>query len=138
MAKMILKEAFISVGGNDFSTKLKQVTIKMDKDIKDATAMTQEWEEALAGTKKAEITAQFFQDYDGATSVDAVLWAAFLSDAVTALIIRPAQASAGSDNPQFACNAHIPSYQPLGASKGDVVMAPVTFKVTGGITRTTS
>jgi len=138
MAKLVLTDADVKVNTVDLGDRVKSLTLRINKDIPDATAMGDTWSEALCSTYHADGTIEFYQDY-AAANVDATVWAAFAVTAgVVIKFIAVAAATGAVTNPIYYGTAHITEYTPLGGSYGEVCMAPVSFTFTGAITRDTA
>jgi len=138
MAKLVLTNAAVKINSVDLSDHVKSLTLRVNKDIPDATSMTATWAEVLASTLHADATIEFFQDY-AAVNVDATLWTAMtVAPYLTAGVVvkfAAAGTTGAATNPIYHGTAHINDYTPIGGSYGDVCMAPVSLTFTGGITR---
>ena len=73
MSKLVLSEAYVSLGGTDLSDHLRSITLETSADVVDASCMTDTWKERLAGLKDWKLTLEFAQDF-AAASVDATLF----------------------------------------------------------------
>ena len=134
MAKLVLTNAAVKVNAVDLSDHVKSLTLRVNKDIPDATTMTATWAAALGSTLHADATIEFFQDY-AAANVDATVYTAFLVTAGVVVKFAAAGTTGAATNPIYHGTAHINEYTPIGGSHGDVCMAPVSLTFTGGITR---
>jgi hypothetical protein len=134
MSKMILNAAYFGVGAGptDLSAHVRSVTIDMKTDIVDATCMTDTYKDKLPGMTDWSVTVEFAQDYV-AGSVDATLFP--LLGTSVALTIRPTQAAAGADNPEFTGNGIMESYTPLDGKVSDLNSNKVTFQGAGALSR---
>jgi len=141
MAKLVLNDAAVMVNAVDLSDHVKSLTLRIAKDIPDATAMGDTWSEALCGALHADGTIEFYQDY-AAANVDATLWTAMVvAPYLTAgVVIKfcPVGTTGSATNPIYHGTAHITEYSPLAGSYADVCMAPVSFTFTGAVTRATT
>lgn len=134
MAKLVLTNAAVKINGVDLSDHVKSLTLRVNKDIPDATAMGDTWAEALAAALHADATIEFYQDY-AAANVDATVYTAFLVTAGVVVKFAAAGTTGSATNPIWHGTAHITEYTPLGGSYGDVCMAPVSLTYTGTLTR---
>jgi hypothetical protein len=138
MAKLVLTDADVMVNTVDLGAYVKSLTLRVAKDIPDATSMGSTWVTALCGAFHADGTIEFFQDY-AVSIVDTTIYTAFLVVAGVVIKFAPiATATATTSKPIYYGTAHITEYTPLGGSYGEVCMAPVSFTFTGAITRDTS
>lgn len=137
MAKIVLVDAFVSIGGVDLSNRVKQVTLDYNAETPDGSAMgSGSIRERLAGLKDWSLTLEFLQDY-AAASVDATIFA--LVGTVVAVILRPVKGSAvGATNPNYAASGIIDKYSPLAGAIGETALSPVSIVGTTALQRLTS
>lgn len=132
MAKAILNATFISIATNDLSDRCRSIALEMNGDIVDVTCMTDTYKDKLAGLTDWKVTVEFAQDY-AAGSVDAILFP--LVGTSVALVIRPTQAAAGADNPEFTGNAFLTGYSPLDGKVSEGNFTKCTFEGAGALGR---
>lgn len=129
MAKTILNAAYFAAGTSgaevDLSDHVRSVAIEMKTDIVDATCMTDTYKDKLAGMTDWKVTVEFAQDYASA-KVDATLFPLIGQD--VSLIIRPTQAAAGAENPEYTGTGIMTDYSPLDGKVGDLNTNKVTFE----------
>ena len=137
MAKIILKDAVVTINSQALSTRVKTVTIDYSADQEDATAMGDDTHIRLAGLKDWSITCEFHQDY-AASSVDATLFDLVGAAAFT-VSVKPTSAATAATNPDFTGSATLETYGGVvGGSVGDLASATATFQSAGDLSRTTS
>lgn len=137
MAKLVLVDAYVSIGGVDLSNRLKQVTLEYSAEALEASAMGNGGiHERLPGLKDWSLQLEFLNDY-AAASVDATIFP--LVGTQVAVILRPTRGNAVSaTNPNYAASGIIDKYSPLAGSIGEAVMAPVSIVGTTALTRLTA
>lgn len=133
MAKLVFKDAFLSIGGKVLSTYVESVTLTYTADTPEKTAMADGTRTRLPGLLDWSLEVNFRQDFAD-TEVDSTLFA-LVGAASTALELRPTTAAVGADNPKWTGNMQISSYSPVGGSVGDVAAAPISFVGDGTLTR---
>jgi hypothetical protein len=133
MAKFVLKNAFLSIDGNDVSDHVESLTINYSAETPEKTAMGDNSLTRLPGLKDSSVDANFRQDF-AAGNVDAILFP-LVGAAAFPVIIRPDAGAKGAANPEFTGNFLLASYNPLGGSVGDVAAAPVTMVADGDLAR---
>jgi len=122
----------------DFSDHIRQVTLNMNVAMQDFTTFGDgAFVSQKPGLKGADISIEFNQDF-AASSIDAVLGAAFLAGTLVYLDIRPTNAARGTTNPSYVYAGYISEYPPIGQSVGDRASVSVGFAVTGTYARLTS
>ena len=138
MSEVILKDAFVSIGGTDLSDQVREVTIQEGHESQDPTTMGQSTRRVKAGLKTWNVSIVFNQDFS-ANEVDAKLSAVYAADPPeAALIIRPDSGAVSATNPQWSGTGVLLDYTPLDAAVGDLLEAPVTFEAGSDLTRATS
>ena len=140
MAKIVVKNQFLSLGGTEYSSQIKGATLTINAPEVDVTNMDGNgWAELLSGILKAQIQIDFVKDAD-LSGLDAAVWAV-LTHATTntmAFVLKLQDASTSSTNPQFSGTVLVNNWSPISGSVGQAFGGSITFPVTGAITRATS
>ena len=136
MTKLVLTDAFLSIGGNDLSAHVQSVSLNYEAEEQDSTTMGVDTREALGGLKNWSMDVTFAQDFASGT-VDAAMFS--IVGTQVAVILRAVNTGGVSTtNPNYTGTGLISSYNPIGNSIGDFAVAPVTIKAAGTLTRATS
>ena len=136
MAAIIIKDAFVSVGATDISAHVTSVEIPFDRDEKEVTAMGDNSKTRIKGLKDGSVQINF--NLDAGRVVDALFWTEYLSDAVTAVVVRSDSGSVSATNPQYAGNVMVLEFNPISGTVGDNHASSVTWPASGDWARTTS
>lgn len=138
MAKLVLRDCFISVDGVDLSDHTSSVTITMEKDEIETTAFTGSGRERVHGLNNDSFELNLQQDFDAA-SVDATLFPLWDQENEFVVEVRPTSAAASATNPSYTGTCILLNYQPLAGGVGELSETSVTFMVQRtGITRATA
>ena len=140
MAKHVLRSATITVNGTDLSDHCSSVTLEDSAEEVDFTAFgANNYREFSPGMKDATITAEFFNDF-AASSVDAVLSAAYSSSTAFPVVVKADSAATSATNPSFTMSSRLYTYSPLAGGVGDANTTSATFRHAGtaGLVRGTS
>lgn len=150
MAKFVLKDAFVEIedytsdgetlSGSpvDLSDHVQSLTISIETDTPEATAMGDLDRVRLYGLREwsAEIT--FFQDF-ASGSVDETIWDVISNQKFVQLRFRKdLNTTVGPQNPEYSGRAVLPQHNPLAGSIGEVSTITINFQSSGQITRSTS
>lgn len=136
MAKQVLLQSFISVGGTDLSAYCSKIELQVEVEEKDATTFgSAGWHENLGGIKSGSLALTFKQDV-AASAIDSILWP-FLGTVQT-FEVRLSNAVVGTSNPKYTGSALVRQHNPISGSVGDMAEMSVTWPTTGAITRATS
>lgn len=135
MANMVLTNAFVSINSVNLSAYVKSVTLAYKSEMQDDTAMGDTARSRIGSLKDFTVSVEFFQDFV-ASAVDATLFG--IVGSVVPIEIRGSAAAVSATNPKYTGSAILETYQPVGGSVGDNLMAPVTMSGVGALTRATS
>ena len=133
MPRLVLTNAFISVGGVDLSDLVASVTLNSTFDVVETTAFSSTAAKSrVAGLADNSISLEFHQDY-ATGEVEQTIYPLLGTSA--AVIVKPNGASTSAFNPSYTCNAIISEWTPLNGAVGELATASVTWPVTGAITK---
>jgi hypothetical protein len=133
MARLVLTNAFISVGGVDLSDLVASVTLNSTFDVVETTAFSSTAAKTrLAGLADNSISLEFHQDY-ATGEVEQTIYP--LLGTVATVIVKPNGASTSAFNPSYTCSAVIAEWTPLNGAVGELASASVSWPVTGAITK---
>lgn len=135
MANMVLTNAYVSINSVNLSSFVKTVTLSYKSEMQDDTAMGDSARSRIGSLKDWTLTVEFFQDY-AAGAVDATLFS--IVGSVVPIEIRGANTTVSATNPKYTGNAILESYQPVGGSVGDNLMAPISMSGVLSLTRGTA
>jgi len=135
MAKLVLTDAFVSIGGADLSAFVRSVSFTYNADVQDSTTMGSDTRTRLAGLRDWNMTVELTQDF-AASGVDATLFP--LVGTSVAVEVRPTSAARSSTNPGYTGNAILSSYPPIDGSIGDLLTASIELQGDGTLTRNTA
>jgi len=133
MARIVLTDAFISVGGVDLSDRVASVTLSETFDIVETTAFSSTAAKTrVAGLEDNSITLEFHQDY-ATSEVEQTIYP--LLGTAAAVIVKPNGSGTSAFNPSYTCSAIIAEWTPINGSVGELATASVTWPITGAITK---
>ncbi len=133
MARIVLTDAFISVGGVDLSDRVASVTLSETFDIVETTAFSSTAAKTrVAGLEDNSITLEFHQDY-ATSEVEQTIYP--LLGTAAAVIVKPNGSTTSAFNPSYTCSAIISEWTPINGSVGELATASVTWPITGAITK---
>ena len=136
MARIVLTDAFISVGGVDLSDRVASVTLNETFDIVETTAFSSTAAKTrVAGLEDNSITLEFHQDY-ATGEVEQTIYP--LLGTAAAVIVKPNGSSTSAFNPSYTCSAIISEWTAINGSVGELATASVTWPITGAITKAVS
>jgi len=135
MAKIVLTNPSITVGGVDLSDHINNITLETKYDIIETTTFGSTAKTRVAGLADNQITLDFMQDF-AASSVEATIYP--LLGTSTSIVIKPVSGTTTTTNPQYTVSALVADWTPLKGGVGQLATASVTWPVSGVITKATS
>lgn len=132
MAKQILKDVTVSVGGVALGTSVKSVEISLTADAKETTAFGDGWIQRIAGLKDGSIKIDFMQDY-AASSVEATLFPLF--GTLATVVIVPNTGTVSATNPSYTAVCLVNQLSPVAGAVGDVATQSVTWPTSGTVVK---
>jgi hypothetical protein len=135
MANMVLTNAYVLINNVNLSAFVKSVTLSYKSEMQDDTAMGDTARSRIGSLKDFTLSVEFFQDY-AASAVDVTLFN--IVGTVVPIEIRGSTAAVSATNPKYMGNAILETYQPVGGSVGDNLMAPITMSGCSALSRFTT
>lgn len=135
MAKLVLTNPSITIGGVDLSDHINNVTLDTKYDIVETTAFGSTAKTRVAGLADNSVTIDFMQDF-GSSSVEATIYP--ILGTATSIVIKPVAGTTTTTNPQYTISAVVSEWQPLKGGIGQLATASVTWPVSGAITKALS
>src|SRR3989304_5712860 len=132
MATVVFTDAQVVINAVDLSDHVRQVTLEYNAEALDETAMADTTRVRKGGLLDWSVTVEFFQDF-AASEVDVTLFA--LVGTTFTVAVRPTTDAIAATNPEFPGTGILESYQPMGNAVGEMLMAPVTIRAAGVLTR---
>ena len=132
MAKQIIKDAQVTVGGVSLGTSVKSVEISLTADAKETTAFGDGWTQRIAGLKDGSIKIDFMQDY-AASSVEATLFPLF--GTLATVVIVPNSGTVSATNPSYTAVCLVNQLSPVAGAVGDVATQSVTWPTSGTVVK---
>ena len=136
MAKFVVIDPVIVVGGSTVTASCASATISLEADDVETTAFGSEWRTRVGGLKGGSVDFEFHQDF-GSGGVDELLYP--LLGGTAAVSIKPGGTAATSaTNPAYTFDVLVAQYSPMDSAVGDLATVSVSFPVTGPVTRATA
>lgn len=114
----------VEVNSVDLSAWVESVTLPVEFEALEDTAMGDSARSRIAGLEDGSITLNFNDDFD-ASAVDATIWAARKTAVVCK--VRPTSAAIGATNPEYVGSYLVNQVNPFGVSVGQLAKRSVTW-----------
>lgn len=132
MATFVLKDATVTVNAVDLSDWITSVTLSLEVDEQEDTAMGDDFRSRLGGLKDWSLDIDFNQDF-GAAAVDATVWPLLGNSA--AVTVKSNSGATSATNPIYSGNVLVTEYSPIDGGVGDVATTSVSWSGNGLLTR---
>ena len=138
MAKLVLTNASVTIGGVDLSAWVTSVTLDTKYDILETTAMNSTAKTRIAGLADNSITVEFLQDF-ATSAVEQTIYP-LLGTATTIVVIPQSPTVAptvavSALNPRYTVSALVTEWSPLKGGVGELASVSVSWPVSGAITK---
>ena len=130
MAKLVLTNANISIGGTDVSANVAAVTLTTSVNPVETTAFGSTAITRVGGLKDNSITLSLHQDY---SAIEGLVYP--LIGTPTTIIVFPNGTVVGTTNPRYTVSALVTEWSPVNGAVGDLNTVDVTWPVTGEVTK---
>ena len=135
MAKLVLTNPSITIGGIDLSDHINNITLETKYDIIETTTFGSTSKSRVAGLADNSVSLDFMQDF-GSSSVESTIYP--LLGTATTIVIKPVAGTTTTTNPQYTISAVVSDWTPLKAGIGQLATASVTWPISGAITKATA
>jgi hypothetical protein len=137
MARIVLTDVGVVLGGVDLSDHIASVEIAQNFDEVETTAFGDGGRTRVAGLEDSSITLSFHQDF-AAANVDATI--APLVGGTASFVFAPfgTAVAASGTAPRYTGTVLLTEWTPLNGTVGDLSTADVTWPVVGKIARGTA
>lgn len=134
MAKHVLYDAFVSIGGTDLTDHVHSISYELNIEGQQAAAMGEAQSYEMAGVSSiSDIQIEYYQDF-AASKTWASHKAMWTGRSTASLIVKPASGAESATNPAFTVAVFVKKLPAVTGSRGDRHMAPVTYGVAGALT----
>jgi hypothetical protein len=134
MARIVLIDAKITIGGVNLSDHITSVALSTSDDVVDTSAFgTGAARLRVAGLADNSVTLEFQQDF-AASNVEATIYP--MLGSTQTVVVTPTSATGGTaTNPSYTFSALVSEWQPLSGAVGELATVSVTWPISGAITK---
>jgi len=133
MAKIVLTNAYVSIGGVDLSDAISSVSLSTTRDAVETTAFgSTAARTRVGGLADNSVTLEFHQDF-ATSEVEQTIYP--LLGTTTTVIINANGSSTTTTNPSYTFTALVTEWTPVNGAVGELATASVTWPISGAITK---
>lgn len=139
MPIVVLTDAFVQISGQTLSDHIRKVTVQMNSDDVDISAMGGTSHVHAPGLRDDRMTFDLYTDYDP-NKTDAVISALQGVAAGGTIVVKPSSATVSATNPTYTMVGFPVSYSPIDGEVGAASLTTVEFvpSLGGKIVRATA
>lgn len=130
MAKLVLTNAFISIGGTDVSSSVASVEVSTTAEEIETTAFGSTGKTRVGGLLDSSVSLSMHQDY---SAIEGLVYP--LIGSTTTIVVKPNGTAVSSANPSYTMLALVTSWSPVNGAVGELNTVDVQFPVSGTITK---
>ena len=137
MARIVLTNVDVEIGGVNLSDHISSITLSTTYDVLETTAfgagnVPAAAKSRIAGLADNSITLEFHQDF-AASEVEATIYP--LLGTTQTIKVKPTNGAIAADNPEYMVSALISEWTPLNGAVGELATASVTWPISGAIVK---
>jgi len=130
VAKLVLTNANVVLGGTDVSSYVASVTLNISVNEVETTAFGSGATTRVGGLQDNSVTLDMHQDY---SAIEGLVYP--LIGSTTSLVIKPNGTAVGTANPSYSMTPLIVEWSPVNGAVGELATASVTWPVSGTVTK---
>jgi len=130
MAKLVLTNSNVTLGGTDISAYVASVTLSISVNEVETTAFGSGATTRVGGLQDNSVTLDMHQDY---SAIEGLVYP--LIGSTTSLVIKPNGTAVGTANPSYTMTPLVTEWTPVNGAVGELATASVTWAVSGTVTK---
>lgn len=135
MAKFVITNPEITIGGVDLSDHIASVTLSENYAEVATTAFGDTAVTRVAGLGDHSVSLSFHEDF-ATSEVHQTVYP--LVGTTTAVTVKPTNDATAADNPEFSATVLVTEWPILDGTVGDLASASISWPISGAITKATS
>jgi hypothetical protein len=130
MAKLVLTNANITIGGTDVSANVASVQIETSVDEVETTAFGDTGKTRVGGLLDTTISLSMHNDY---SVIEGLMYP--LIGSTTTIVVKPNGTAVSTANPSYSAVCLVNSWSPVNGAVGELASVDVSFPVSGIVTK---
>jgi hypothetical protein len=131
MAKLVMTNANVTLGGTDISAYVASVTLSISVNEVETTSFGVGAVQRVGGLQDNSVTLDMHQDY---SAIEGLVYP--LIGSTTSLVIKPNGTAVGTANPSYTTNSVlITEWTPVNGAVGELATISVTWPISGTVTK---
>ena len=130
MAKLVMTNANVTLGGTDISAYVASVTLSISVNEVETTSFGVGAVQRVGGLQDNSVTLDMHQDY---SAIEGLVYP--LIGSTTSLIIKPNGTAVGTANPSYTMTPLVTEWTPVNGAVGELATISVTWPISGTVTK---
>lgn len=130
MAKLVLTNSNVVLGGTDISSYVASITLTISVNEVETTSFGTGAVTRVGGLQDNSVTLDLHQDY---SAIEGLVYP--LIGSTTSLVIKPNGTAVGTANPSYTMTPLVTEWTPVNGAVGELATASVTFPISGTVTK---
>ncbi len=130
MAKLVMTNANVVLGGTDVSSYVASVTLNISVNEVETTAFGSGATTRVGGLQDNSVTLDMHQDF---SAIEGLVYP--LIGSTTSLVIKPNGTAVGTANPSYTMTPLVTEWTPVNGAVGELATASITWPVSGTVTK---
>ena len=130
MAKLVMTNANVVLGGTDVSSYVASVTLNISVNEVETTAFGAGAVTRVGGLQDNSVTLDMHQDY---SAIEGLVYP--LIGSTTSLVVKPNGTAVGTANPSYTMTPLVTEWTPVNGAVGELATASITWPVSGTVTK---
>ena len=130
MAKLVLTNANVTLGGTDVSSYVASVTLNISVNEVETTAFGSGATTRVGGLQDNSVTLDMHQDY---SAIEGLVYP--LIGSTTSLVVKPNGTAVGTANPSYTMTPLVTEWTPVNGAVGELATVSITWPVSGTVTK---
>jgi hypothetical protein len=130
VAKLVLTNANVVLGGTDVSSYVASVTLNISVNEVETTAFGTGAVTRVGGLQDNSVTLDMHQDY---SAIEGLVYP--LIGSTTSLVVKPNGTAVGTANPSYTMTPLVTEWTPVNGAVGELATASITWPVSGTVTK---
>jgi hypothetical protein len=130
VAKLVLTNANVVLGGTDVSSYVASVTLNISVNEVETTAFGTGAVTRVGGLQDNSVTLSLHQDY---SAIEGLVYP--LVGSTTSLVVKPNGTAVGTANPSYTMTPLVTEWTPVNGAVGELAVADITWPVSGTVTK---
>jgi len=130
MAKLVLTNSNVTLGGTDVSAYVASVTLSISVNEVETTSFGTGAVTRVGGLQDNSVTLDMHQDY---SAIEGLVYP--LIGSTTSLVIKPNGTAVGTANPSYSMTPLVVEWTPVNGAVGELATASVTWPISGTVTK---